>query len=521
MTKPERQSQTSATDSAAAKRQTRIDPPHLLTPAPEGVDVVQSESDVVEVDRETVAIGQAVAGESLVADKSSPAAEQLQLQAEQIAGHFRAQQAQIDRREADLHAQAAEQENGARNARLWFRERQQELAAREAELVNREREIQEREAAIARADREQAESRERAKTDQRRQSEAFSSRQRELDERQQAVDRQDTEHAAVSAALARCAAEQKQLDDRLREESAQFNRRAAAAIDTIGLFLRGEDFSTLAKPAAPGLDSDASGDASGGASTPDDSGQAKLFNELIAGLKRLRSRQGNLEEAEVLLHDGQAELDDARRQFEAERRAWRERCEAERRQAAEAQAHATAEVEKQLYAVKSRAEQVERRSAAVDQLRAEVLRTQREALEVRLATDELWAQMIGVAPPAALSQSLAQIRGKLAEQYRLERSEVAGERKELEMLAERLDREHQRVLQQKHELERGAANRQADIEGQAARMAAREQQLDRRQAELEQLRIDQLNDRQAYEREIRRLLGQLRRDSGEMASRAA
>src|SRR5258707_925684 len=129
--------------------------------------------------------------------------------------------------------------------------------------------------------------------------------------------------------------------------------------------------------------------------------------------------------------------------------------------------------------------------------------------------------MTGIAPPAALSQSLAQIRGKLAEQYRLERSEIAGEKKELEMLAERVDRERERVQQQKQELERWAANRQADIEGQAARLAAREQQLDRRQTELDHLRLDQLNDRQAYEGEIRRLLGQLRRDRGETASRAA
>ena len=92
---------------------------------------------------------------------------------------------------------------------------------------------------------------------------------------------------------------------------------------------------------------------------------------------------------------------------------------------------------------------------------------QRETLELRLATDELWRQMVGAPPPAALSQSLAQIRGKLAERYRLERSEIAGEKKDLELLVERVDRERERVQQQKQEIERRTANRQADIEGQA------------------------------------------------------
>ncbi len=122
--------------------------------------------------------------------------------------------------------------------------------------------------------------------------------------------------------------------------------------------------------------------------------------------------------------------------------------------------------------------------------------------------------MMGVAPPAALSQSLAQIRGKLAEQYRAERSEIAGQKKDLELLAARVEQDRERLGQRKQELERWAADRQADLEGQASRLVAREQQLDRRQAELDDARIGQAEDRREYEREIRRLLGELRRDGG-------
>ncbi|HEV3415841.1 MAG TPA: hypothetical protein VG056_03490, partial [Pirellulales bacterium] len=306
MPDPEQESAEFDADQGALTMQTRIDPPHVIVAAPEGVDAVLPEPEEsgevrqAAAVRETVAVGESVGAET---PDSSWAAEQLQLQAEQLTAHLRAQQEHIDRREADLHAQLAQHENGSRNARLWFRERQQELTERETEIARRESEIIAREQTLVRADREQAESRERIKTDLRRQNEALGSRQRELDERRLALDQQEAENAAISAALARSAAEQEQQDARLRE------------------------------------------------------------------------RQQNLEESEALLLDSQTELDGARQQFNADRLAWNERCEAERREAAQAQARADLELEKKLHALKARAEHLEWRGAAVDQLRAEVMRT--------------------------------------------------------------------------------------------------------------------------------------------------
>jgi len=506
----DRDSSQNVREPPAAKVTTRIDPPHALGGRPKGVDIVE-----VEHDQEMATVGAAAVAQAAERASNreafSPPAEQLQFQAEQIADHLRTQQDAIDRRAAELHAQLAERENESRAARFWLSERQDELAVREAELAERQRIVEEREAALARADREQAEAHERAKADQRRQSEGFAASQRELDARQRALDVQDTEQAAISAALARTAAEQKQLDLRLRDEAVRLHRQAHGAVSSLSCFLRGE----VLQPTEGSSKTDRASDES-----PVDFDEvAVMFSELAGGINRLRVRQKNLEEAEALLNDGQAELTDSRQRFEAERLMWRERLEAERREAAENHARAAHEADKQLEAIESRADQLERRSAAVDQLRAEVLLAQRETLELRLATDELWAKLAGPAPPAALSQSLAQIRGKLAEQYRFERAEIAGEKKELQGLVDRVDRERQRVELQRHDVERWAADRQADIEGQAARLAAREVQLDRRAAKLEEILDRQVAERQAYEREIRRLLAQLRRASP--AERAA
>ncbi len=484
-------------DDDGSRLQLRIDPAHAVGGARQDVDVVENEGN--ESDAVHVARAAALAG-SVSARAREPRLasldEQLEIQAEQIASHLRETQEHLDRREADLHAQLADQENDARGMRLWLRERQQEFATRESEVAARLQEIEIREAAVERAEREQAEAHERAKTDQRRQSEAFAARQRELDERQRALDRQDAEQAATAAALARLADEREQQARRLLEKEAVVDDRVCVAVDLIGRFLRGEEVpETASSPPAN-----------------DDSAAAQVFNELATGLKRLRARQRNIEEAEALLDDGQAELDDARHRLEERQRAFDDRCRGRDQQFAQEKSQAEAEIEKKLLALRHRADEIERRSSAVDQLRAEVLRSERETLETRLATDEVWAQMMAVVPPAALSQSLAKNRAKLAGSYSLERQEIAGEKLELEKLIARLDDARQKAKHRQDEIERWSGARLADLEGQTARLAALEQELDRRQTELDDRDIALQQERQAYEAEIRRLLAKCRRE---------
>ena len=88
-----------------------------------------------------------------------------------------------------------------------------------------------------------------------------------------------------------------------------------------------------------------------------------------------------------------------------------------------------AELEEQRRAVARRSEQLDRSRAALEQFRGELGQLHRETLEIRLATEELWVQLSGVAPPAALIQSLGGIRNKLAEHYRSAQSELRRERK--------------------------------------------------------------------------------------------
>jgi hypothetical protein len=140
---------------------------------------------------------------------------------------------------------------------------------------------------------------------------------------------------------------------------------------------------------------------------------------------------------------------------------------------------ATAELEQKRQAVQRRADHVDQCRAALEQLRAELGRMHRETLEVRVATEELWVQLSGAAPPAALVRSLGRIRTKLADQYRQANAELAGQKKELEAIRAQLSIEHERLVEHKQQFEQWAADRREECERQASRLVAREQEIHR------------------------------------------
>jgi chromosome segregation ATPase len=486
--------------------------------------------------------------------------QQLRLQFEQLAGHLRSQQYQLDRREAQLHSQLAQQDGEIRTSRLWFRERQQDLADREAELQRRQQEaeaalnqqfaereaellareqelesqragliknLNEREAELARREiefdtqfagwtqdrnewavaqaRAEAECHE-AKRHWQKQADALAARHRALEQQRQSLvqpsDTTTSAEAAVQPAEQVIAA---------NAEAEQLYRHVDAMLDLMRQFLAGQQPKAAARTAAA-KDTSAEFDAteSGHLGLPPE--MAAMFGEFRVALGKLQDRQRNLEEAEALLTDGQTALDLSRRQLTADRHAWQEQCEIERRRISDDRRRAEADLNKKLQTLAHRGEHLERRTAAVDQLRAEVLRAQRETLELRLATDEIWAQLSGSVPPAMLTQSLARIRSKLVEQYQFERAELAEQQKQLEALAVRLDAQHDKLHQQKQALEQWVADRRNEIESQASRLVSQEMELSRRQAELEEMGQRQQSERRIYEGEIRRLLGELRRE---------
>ena len=226
--------------------------------------------------------------------------------------------------------------------------------------------------------------------------------------------------------------------------------------------------------------------------------------------EQLDWRQKQIEAAQALLAEQRAETQKLQERLSA-RRAAIDREEGERRQLFEAErGRMLAELEEQRRAVARRSERVDRSRAALEQLRGELGQLHRETLEIRLATEELSAQLSGVAPPAALIQSLGNIRNKLADHYRSAQSELRGRKEEIEALCAELVEQHQQLAEQKRQFDEWSAARQAENQQEAARLIACQRGLDRREAA-----IRQQAERWEIERlELQQELGRLRADRG-------
>jgi hypothetical protein len=140
----------------------------------------------------------------------------------------------------------------------------------------------------------------------------------------------------------------------------------------------------------------------------------------------------------------------------------------------------------------------------------ELRHTEREALEMRLATEETWAQLSGALAPASLTRSISIVRAKLADSYRQTLEDIARQSTDLETVRRELAEQLAGLEAQRHELQQWAQRRHEDIEHQAARLVAREQELDRQQQHYEQLESRWQLEQIEYQAEIRRLLAALR-----------
>jgi len=216
----------------------------------------------------------------------------------------------------------------------------------------------------------------------------------------------------------------------------------------------------------------------------------------------LQSKQDQLAEAEARLAEARAETQEFQQQLRKTRRDLEENWRAEQRRWTARQQQAKAKLERQRKAVQHRSNQVDESHAALQQLRAELGRMHRETLEIRLATEELWIQLSGVAPPASLTRSLGRIRTKLADHYRQANAELKSRKEELETVRHQLAEQYEELVERKSNFDKWAMRHQEEVEQQAARLIAREKQLARKEAQLTDDAHHRKAERLQYQQEI-------------------
>ena len=415
------------------------------------------------------------------------AAEQLHRQAEQLAEHLRLRQKQIDHREAQLNATFAQLERDTATARLWANEREAELQEAEEKLAAREARVQTSLQHLATAD---ASRRKKLSDDDANfalREGAIREKEEKLVEREKAGIEADREFEAKRRPREESLRRREQKIDTRREASLQLVRQLLAGVER-----RRETTETHTAKHTPE--------------------HSKPTEELLARermlrrtAKSLQQKQQELDEAETRLAEAQKNAEAIQQQLFAGRQELLDEGKRQRKALATEHDRAKEQLYQQREAVRRRSEHVDQCHRALEKLRGELGNMHRETLEIRLATEELWAQLSGAAPPAALIRSLGTIRAKLAEQYRLAGAELAEQKAELGNVRRELVEQHAKLIRQKKRFEKWSAADKEEISQQAQRLAAREEELHGQQADLQERSHAWQAERLDYEREIRRL----------------
>jgi hypothetical protein len=229
-------------------------------------------------------------------------------------------------------------------------------------------------------------------------------------------------------------------------------------------------------------------------------------------------RSNYLDRAEALLKQDTQSLAKRRQQVEDDHRASVEHLRSERQQFIAEQETFRQEVARRSKELDQREGELDQREESLAGLRLELEGSQREVLEMRLATEETWAQLTGALAPASLTRSIAQTRGRLADHYEHQLSELCERRDQLELFRTELSDQHVQLDTRRTQFADWQRRREHEIEQQAVRLIAREQELDRQQMHYEALESKWRLERDDYRAEIRQLLTQLRKGILEAAA---
>jgi hypothetical protein len=174
---------------------------------------------------------------------------------------------------------------------------------------------------------------------------------------------------------------------------------------------------------------------------------------------RAAELESGLRSARLWFTEREAELEQRRERWIRERRETERQLQSARQQLDQQRRCESADLEAKRRAVSRRAEQVDRAWVAVEQLREEVSRMHCEALELRLANEELRAELHPCASAELQQRSLEQIRTRLSDEYRRASEAIARQKAELLALRKELAEQHRILLHDRQQSPRFAAPR--------------------------------------------------------------
>lgn len=210
--------------------------------------------------------------------------------------------------------------------------------------------------------------------------------------------------------------------------------------------------------------------------------------QLAAHLQEQREalieREADLDQRQVAQAESEARVrDDAERlsggwsELAAARQAHEQQVRHDRRAIADELARNEQDLARRRRDLDRREKEADSREAELRTLQERLREAEREVLEMRHASEELWGQIAAVLPPAAAQRTVARLRERLSESYRLAAADMEQRRSELAALLVRLEERHDSLTKRRSDILTWASRRQAELASQAERLALREEEV--------------------------------------------
>lgn len=169
-----------------------------------------------------------------------------------------------------------------------------------------------------------------------------------------------------------------------------------------------------------------------------------------------------------------------------------------------------AELARRIAAIQQREDALDQQQEFLDQLKAEATAQHQEALETRLASEQLWAKMAERADMPEVLERIAELKRRLADQHRNTLNVISRQQEALRRSAEQLDRRQAELRKQRDELQAWVLRRHEELEQQRLQLLAREQELDAQERARQEIHSRVEEEILGYQRQIRQLSAQLR-----------
>lgn len=165
-----------------------------------------------------------------------------------------------------------------------------------------------------------------------------------------------------------------------------------------------------------------------------------------------------------------------------------------------------AELESERRHLAERKIELDKRKVVLQRMQSETQSLHREALEMRLVTEQLWIEISETAAPEHVNELLSNLRARLDQHYVEQQQEIKEQAGELVDLKESIEQKQEDLRLQSNQLQQWVETRHDEIKSYAAEVDARELLLDRREHRMREEFSKWEAARAAYQQQLQGLL---------------